>query len=98
MLFQWHALYAAELTSQLESFRQSPTVQETTTSYGEVSVTYYQLDTPNRVYSISSGFSSSRNNLQMLSNSEGRGNNKKISLQVYYKLFETYVTLAMQNV
>jgi len=43
-------------------------VQETTTSYGEVSVTYYQLDTPNRVYSISSGFSSSRNNLQMLSN------------------------------
>jgi len=63
-----HTLYTAELTSQLESFRQLPTVQETTTSYGEVSVTYYQLNTPNHVYSISSSFSTSGNDLQMLPN------------------------------
>jgi len=44
------------------------TVRETTTSYGEVSVTYHQLDVPQRVYSISASFNTSRSDLQTLPN------------------------------
>jgi len=60
------SLNAAELTSQLELLPQP--VQETTASYGAVSVMYYQLDTSNRVYSIGGDFSTSKSNLQMLPN------------------------------
>ena len=54
------------ITAELANFQQLQTVQETTTSYGTVSVTYYQLRAPYHVYSIFGSFNTS--DLQTLPN------------------------------